>query len=76
LNDALACVEDLMVNARSLPNRLQGRRLSMESAVIIRIADRLIELLRAGDPLAERVELRKFDFVSCGVRGIWAGLTE
>ena len=76
LNDALACVEDLMVSARSLPNRLQGRRLSMESAVIIRIADRLIELLRVGDPLAERVELRKFDFVSCGVRGIWAGLTE
>ena len=65
-----------MVSARSLPNRLQGRRLSMEAAVIIRIADRLIELLWAGDPLAERVELRKFDIVSCGVRGIWAGLTE
>ena len=76
LNDALACVEDLMVSARSLPNRLHGRRLSMEAAVIIRIADRLIDLLRTGDPLAERVELCKFDFVSCGIRGIWAGLTE
>ena len=76
LDDALVCVEDLMVSAHSLPNRLQGRRLSMEAAVIIRIADRLIELLRAGDPLAERVELRKFDLVSCGVRGFWAGLME
>ena len=76
LDDALACVEDLMVSARSLPNRLQGRRLSMESAVIVCIADRLIALLRAGDPIAERIALQKFDFMSCGVRGIWAGLTE
>lgn len=76
LDDTLAGVEDLMVRARTLPSRVRGRRLAMESAVVVCIADRLIALLRAGDPIAERIALQKFDFMSCGVRGIWAGLTE
>jgi squalene synthase HpnC len=75
LDDALAGVDDLMVRARMLPGRLQSRRLAMESAVIVRLADRLTALLRAGDPIAGRVALRKSDFAACGVRGILAGLT-
>ena len=47
----------------------------MESAVIVRLADRLAALLRAGDPIAGRVALRKSDFAACGLRGILAGLT-
>ena len=76
LDDALDGTAYLMVRARTLPGRLRSRRLAMESAVIVRLADRLAALLRAGDPLAGRVALRKSDFASCGVRGIWAGLTE
>ncbi len=75
LDDALAGVDDLMVRARMLPGRLRSRRLAMESAVIVRLADRLAALLRAGDPIAGRVALRKSDFAACGLRGILAGLT-
>jgi len=76
LDDALAGVGDLMVRARTLPGRLNSRRLAMESAVIVRLADRLAALLAASDPIAGRVALRKPDFALCGMRGMWAGLTE
>jgi hypothetical protein len=46
----------------------------METAVITRLADRLLILLRKRDPIAGRVALKKTDFVSCGVRGFLAGL--
>lgn len=62
----------LMVDARKLPSALKSRRLAMESAVIVRLADRLIRLLREGDPLATRVALTKFDFISAGLSGaLW-----
>ena len=67
-------IESLMVQARRLPGNLKSRRLAMESAVIVRLADRLLVLLRAGDPIAGRVALAKSDFVGCGLRGMWAGL--
>jgi squalene synthase HpnC len=76
LDDALDGTADLMERARTLPGRLRSRRLAMESAVIVRLADRLLVLLRRGDPLAGRVALKKSDFASCGLRGIWAGLME
>jgi len=66
--------EALMRGARTLPGRLRDRRLAMESAVIVRLADRLIAILRAGDPIAGRVALTKPDFLGCGIRGIVAGL--
>ena len=61
--------DDLMVEARQLPAALQSRSLAMESAVIVRLADRLIDLLRRGDPLATRVALSKLDFAGAGLRG-------
>jgi squalene synthase HpnC len=67
-------VEDLMVRARTLPARLRSRRLAMESAVIVRLADRLAARLQRGDPLAERVALSKGDFVVCGFGGVVGGL--
>ncbi len=72
LDAGLDGVEDLMVTARTLPGRLKNRRLAMESAVIVRLADRLTRLLRTGDPIAGRVALGKSDFVGCGVRGVMA----
>ncbi len=76
LDDALAGVAGLMARARTLPGRLSSRRLAMESAVIVRLADRLAARLASGDPIAGRVALGKADFALCGVRGIWGGLTE
>jgi squalene synthase HpnC len=63
----------LMTDARKLPAALKSRHLAMESAVIVRLADRLIARLRAGDPLASRVELSKFDFASAGILGAVSG---
>ncbi len=64
----------LMVDARKLPAALKSKSLAMESAVIVRLADRLIARLRKGDPLASRVALSKLDFASAGVRGAVSGL--
>jgi len=65
-------VDRLLLRAQELPDRLVSARLAMESAVILRLAQRLTKLLRRGDPLAGRVALSKADFVSCGLRGILA----
>ena len=60
---------DLMSKARLLPEILQNRRLAMESAVIVQLADRLSMLLRKNDPIARRIDLTKRDFLECSVRG-------
>jgi hydroxysqualene synthase len=70
LNLSLDEVDDLLVMARLLPERLSSRALAMESAVILRLARKLSAMLRERDPLAARVALGRLDFVSCGVRGI------
>ncbi len=76
IDKSLNEVDDMMARARTLPGRLKSRRLAMESAVIVRLADRLTALLRNGDPIAGRVVLKKTDFMSCGLRGmasVWIG---
>lgn len=65
--------EAMMPDARALPSMLKSKHLAMESAIIVRLADRLIGLLRKGDPLATRVALTKLDFASAGLRGAIAG---
>ncbi len=70
LNRCLDRVEDLLVEARALPGRLRHARLAMESAVILRLAERLTVLLRRGDPLAGRVALGRLDFLRCGLGGV------
>ncbi len=70
LDRCLDGVEVLLVEARRLPGRLRHPRLAMESAVILRLAERLTLLLRRGDPLAGRVALGRLDFLLCGLGGI------
>ncbi len=70
LDRCLDGVEDLLVEARALPGRLRHARLAMESAVILRLAERLTMLLRGGDPLAGRVALGRLDFLRCGLGGV------
>lgn len=74
IDQCLDGCEELMKQARPLSRQLTNRRLAMETAVIVRLADRLLVLLRKGDPIAARVALGKLDFLSCGLRGIAAGL--
>jgi len=47
--------------AADLPRRTRDRRLRLETAVIVGLSRRLARRLRAGDPLATRVRLRKSD---------------
>jgi hydroxysqualene synthase len=74
LDRCLEATRTLMLTAKQLPANVQNRRLAMESAAIIRIADALIEKLSNKDPLAARVELSKAGYVCCIVRGASAGL--
>ncbi|MCC6469788.1 MAG: squalene synthase HpnC [Alphaproteobacteria bacterium] len=60
----------LMVEARRLPGLLKSKHLAMESAVIVRIADKLTGELRRRDPIATRVQLSKPQFLGCALRGI------
>lgn len=74
INRMLDGCESLMADARRLPSVLTSRSLAMESAVIVRLADRLIALLRKGDPISGRVALTKLDFAVAGVVGAVEGL--
>ena len=66
---ALRGSDDLMTQARSLPEGLASRRLAMESGAILKIAERLSRLLAHRDPLARRVELTKAQYLWCCLRG-------
>ena len=65
--------DELMIDARRLPFVLESKHLAMESAIIVRLADRLIRLLRNGDPLATRVKLSKLDFARAAIAGAVSG---
>jgi squalene synthase HpnC len=63
-------VESLLPRARELPRLLRSRRLAFESSVIVVIAERLTRRLRLEDPVANRVELTPFGFLSSGLGGL------
>lgn len=73
INRMLDGCEALMIDARRLPFALTSRSLAMESAVIVKLAERLIARLRDGDPVKGRVALSKFDFVHAGLAGAVSG---
>ncbi len=73
----LRCVEEsrkLMEVARQLSAHLSSRALAMESAIIVRIADKLLDKLEVDDPVAKRVELNKVQFLVCGLGGVFSVL--
>jgi len=59
--DMLDRCDEMNRRAIELPRRTQSRRLRLETAVIVGLADRLAARLRCGDPIATRVKLRKSD---------------
>ncbi|MGE0213921.1 MAG: squalene synthase HpnC [Parvibaculaceae bacterium] len=75
LDRCIAASRALMREADRLPGVLKDRRLAMESAVIVNVAWKLLEELSARDPVAERVELTKWQFLGCGARGAASVLT-
>ncbi len=73
IDKCLAATRDLLEEAKLLPGLLYSRRLAMETAVIVEIAYKLVEELENRDPLAERVELRKSQYLTCSAKGAWSG---
>jgi squalene synthase HpnC len=70
LNQCLDRTRTLLEDAVKLPGALDHWRLALESAVIIRIAQRLTRELSQRDPVAERVELTKLQYLGCTLSGI------
>jgi squalene synthase HpnC len=70
IDRCLDATEELLATARPLPGLLRSRRLAMESATIVNIADALLRKLRREDPVAGRVQLTRPEFLGCGVRGV------
>jgi len=76
LDRCLDATAALLRQARPLPRMLPSRRLGMESAAILRLAEKLTAMLRRRDPLAERVALSKpgtLLYALMGVGRYWAG---
>ncbi len=70
LDRCLDGVDALLSVARPLPRTMTSRALAMETAAIVRLAERLAGLLRRRDPLAERVVLSRVDFALRCVQGV------
>jgi squalene synthase HpnC len=69
IDRCLDATEALLEVARPRPDLLRSRRLAMESATIVTIADALVRKLRREDPVAGRVQLSRVEFLACGARG-------
>lgn len=74
IDRCLLATRDLMIDARRLPASVKSRRLAMESAAIVRIADALIGKLSRGDPIAGRVTLSKPGYAICMLRGVFSAI--
>ncbi|MEN3976711.1 squalene synthase HpnC [Emcibacter sp. SYSU 3D8] len=70
MDQCLDGTEALLRDARRLPGVLASRRLALESAVIVRIADRLTLRLMREDPISTRVALSKPAAMGCTVSGL------
>ncbi|HEU0154828.1 MAG TPA: squalene synthase HpnC [Stellaceae bacterium] len=71
LDSLLDRTAELVETAHGLPAVVAAPGLRRECAVIVALAGRLLRRLRRGDPLADRVGLRKSDFFAAFASGIF-----
>ena len=74
LDAAIAKTRPLLATAAKLPGGIKSGGLRREAAVIVAIAERLIEQLARRDPLAERVELSKAKLAMAAFAGLGRSL--
>jgi hydroxysqualene synthase len=74
LHALAAKTETLMPDAASLPSSVADLRLAAETAAIVELARKLIQLLKTRDPLCDRVHLSKFQAASVAARATAATL--
>lgn len=74
LDVVLDHVDGLLEMARPLPSLIRDRRLRLEAAVVVAMAERLSAALRRRDPLAEAVKLSPAATMAAFVTGLARGL--
>lgn len=74
LDRMLDGVDWLLVVAAPFPYKTGSLGLALEGAVTLEIARRLSAMLRARDPLAERVQLSRAGYAAAAARGVGRGL--
>lgn len=74
IDQCIDASHDLMTKANRLPADVISRRLSMESAAIVNIANALLKTLSVEDPVAKRVKLNKMQYARCVARGAVSGI--
>lgn len=73
LDDLCTRVVGLLRTSTPFSEQIADRGLSLEVAVIQRLAERLTRTLRAHDPLSERVHLGRFEVAGVAVLGLMQG---
>jgi hydroxysqualene synthase len=73
LDGMLDRTETLVTTARGLAPQVVSSGLRWECGVIVELAARLLRRLRRSDPLADRVKLKKSDFLAAFVFGVLQG---
>jgi squalene synthase HpnD/squalene synthase HpnC len=73
LDDMCARVADLLQQSAVFSEQIADRGLSLEVAVIQRLAERLTHTLQAHDPLSERVHLGRLEVAGLALLGIVQG---
>ena len=73
LNDVCARLNRLLKDSAPFSAQIADRGLSLEVAVIQRLAEKLTRMLRAHDPLAERVHLGPLEVAGVAVLGVVQG---
>ncbi len=76
LHQLAARTEPLVREGGELPRQVRDLRLGLETAVIARLAQRLVTLLLQRDPLSQRVHLTKPGVLTLTLFGIGAGLID
>ena len=74
LDSVLNRVDELILIASNAPREIAHLGLRLETAIIISIAKKLTIKLKHQDPISERVELTKFQYFSCCVKGVIYGI--
>lgn len=69
LDRVLDRVDELIVQARPLSRQLADRRLALQAAITVAVAQRLARKLRHRDPLATRVRLSKMGYAMACMSG-------
>ncbi len=71
LDDMLDRMEPMLAEARTLPRQIPALRLRLETAIIVSLAESLLNLLRHRDPLADNVKLGKGGKIIALLRGVF-----